>query len=221
MLVAIVLAALSTWAAIAFVPELIGMLFGAPGGTMAAIGIGVLKVLATIAAILVGMLVSLGLAQPLSGPALEALVRRQESELGAPPRPPTSYWLDMWRSLKSVLIGYSVGLPLLAICFVVSFLFPPAAVVTTPLQVVITAFMIAWDLCDYPLTVQGLRVGQRIRVVARNWVSVLGFSLALALCSFVPCLLFVFLPAGVAGATRLMWNVECWERAHGQEADWT
>lgn len=213
LLVLLVIASALSVMAIVWLPDLIATLVGQPSSTWGAVGSGVLQVLSTVAAMVLPLLVALGLAQPLSGPALEGLIRMQERQLGAPERPPTGFWLDMWRSLQSLLLGYAMGLPVLALLVVVSLLFPPAAIVTTPLKVLVLAFTVAWDLCDYPLTVRGLRVSERFRIIARYRGAVLGFGLALALGSLLPCVLFVCLPAGVAGAGRLVWQIEQFEQS--------
>ena len=199
------LAALS----ISFVPDLVARFMGKGEG----IGVGALKILVTAAAVVLSSLLAFALAQPLSGPALERIVRMQEAAVGAPTRPPTPFWLDIVRSLKSVLIGYAFGLPAALLLLLASVVLPFSAVVTVPLKLLVAAFTIAWDLCDYPLSIRGLRVRERVRIIGRYKTAVLGFSLGLALAGLVPCLLFLFLPAGVAGATRLLFAIEQYEKA--------
>lgn len=205
------------WASVAWLPDLIAGWIQ-PESTAGTVGTVTLQIVVTLLAVVVAGLLSFSLAQPLSGPALEHLVRLQERDLGLPERPSTNFIVDIGRSLQSLLIGYAFGLPPLLLLFVVDVLFPPAVIVTVPLKMLVTSYVIAWDLCDYPLTVKGLNVGERVRIVARNWSSVLGFSFALGLAALVPCLLFIFLPAGVVGATRLMAEVERYERSTGR---WT
>lgn len=203
-------------AAIFGVPDLIGTLMGPASSTWGAVGTGVLQVVATVAAIVLASLLAFSLAQPLSGPALEGIVRMQERALGAPPRPATSFWTDIARSLTSMLVGYAFGVPLLAVLLVVSVLLPPAAIVTSPLKLLVVAFMLAWDICDYPLSIRGLRIRDRLRVMISFRGAVFGFGVSMALASLLPCLMFLFLPAGVAGAGRLMWSVERWEHTQGR-----
>jgi CysZ protein len=183
------------------------------------VGAVALKVVGTVLAVLASGLLGLALAQPLSGPALERIAREQERALGAPERPPTHFMLDVARSLKSMLLGYACGLPALAILALVSLLLPFAAVVSVPLKLVVTAFIISWDLCDYPLSIRGLRVRRRLDLIFSYKGAVLGFGVGLAACALVPCLLFLFLPAGVAAAARLMWEVEQYEHAMGRNLD--
>ena len=96
-----------TWLSIAWVPALVADLIGPTSGTLAGIGAFLLKVVSTLVAILLAALFGFSLAQPLSGSALEALVRRKEKELGGTPRPPTSFWFDVWCSLQSLLVSYA------------------------------------------------------------------------------------------------------------------
>lgn len=216
--VLIVVASALSVAALFWLPGIVERIVGPPSTTWGTVGTGLLKALSTVTAMVLSLLVAFGLAQPLSGPALEALIRLQERHLGEPERPPTAFWLDVWRSLQSLLIGYAVGLPPLAILFVISFVFPPAAIVTTPLKILVLAFMVAWDLCDYPLTVRGLSVSERFRIIARYRGAVLGFGVALALGSLVPCVLFLSLPAGVAGAGRLISQIQRFDQSQGDAA---
>lgn len=213
--IAIVIALLSglSWATLAFVPPYIDELLGPSSSFAFSLLAGLVKLAATAAALLVAALLSFGLAQPLSGPALERIVRRVESSMGAPAWPPTSLSADISRSLQSVLVGYAFGLPLLAVLFLIGALFPPAVVVTFPLKLVVTAILITWDLCDYPLSIRGIRVGDRVSFLKRNARAVLGFGLGLALLSLIPCALLVVLPSGVAGAARLVVLIERSEAA--------
>lgn len=200
------------WAAVALIPPLIQSLFGAPSGALLGVLAVLAKVAATLLAILLAALVGFGLAQPLSGPALERIVRRVEAGLGAPPWPPTSALDDIVRSLQSTLVGAAFGAPLLIALTVVGLIFPPLVVITVPLKVLVTAVLITWDLCDYPLSIRGLPIGQRVSLLARNGGAVLGFGLGLGLLALIPCSLLIVLPAGVAGAARLMVLIERFEQ---------
>lgn len=216
-MVPLALGCLLTWVlatvSIGYVPGLVEDSFGD--------GIGgvVLQILITIVAVLLSALLGFALAQPLSGPALEAIVRRKESDLGAPARPEASILTEIWRSLQSLAVGYAFGLPILTLLFILSFLVPYAEIILFPLKLLVAAFTIAWDICDYPLSMRGLPVSHRVTVLSRNKAAVLGFSLGLALAGLVPCLLFLLLPGGVAGSTRLMWEIEAYERARGADMD--
>lgn len=214
--VAIVLAVTLGWTAVEIVPPRIEALFGTSSSAVVGVLAFLAKITATLLAILVAGLISFGLAQPLSGPALERIVRRVEADMGAPAWPPTSIVQDVWRSLQSVLISSAFGLPILAVLFVIGALFPPAVFVTVPLKIAVTAVLITWDLCDYPLSIRGVPVGRRVAFLADNARAVIGFGVGLALLSLLPCLLLLALPAGVAGAARLIVLLERFEASSKQ-----
>jgi len=80
--------------------------------------------------------------------------------------------------------------------------------------ILVTALLIAWDLCDYPLSIRGLPVGARVAFMKRHAGAMIGFGAGLALLStFLPCAVLLLLPAGVAGAARLTCDLEQWEKS--------
>lgn len=169
------------------------------------------QILAVVLMLVLAALIGVGVAQPLSGPALNRIVRRVEAEDGAPARPDTGFLEDIGRALSSMLVGYAFGLPLLAVLAVITFAFPPAAVVTFPLKLIVLALLFAWDFCDYPLSIHGLPVAARVRLVVRHARAMVGFGFGLALVSLIPCAALLILPAGVAGAAKLLRRIERWE----------
>jgi CysZ protein len=164
---------------------------------------GVLVVLLAVPVIVVALLLALSLAQPLSGWALEGIVRAQRQELGLPGLPETSKGAAMLSSLGSALLALAIGTPIIALLTVVGWIFPPAMVVTLPLKILVGALVVAWDLVDYPLAMRGARVVDRMRFMGRSFGSFLGFGLAATAFFAVPFLGLLALPCGVAGATRL------------------
>jgi len=172
------------------------------------------KILAGFLLAIVAALAGLGVAQPLSGPALNRILRRVEADLGAPAWPPTGFVEDVGRALSSILVGYGFGLPLLAALALISFLAPPAVVITFPLKLVVLALLFSWDLLDYPLSARGMPVAGRVALVARNARPMIGFGFGLALLSLIPCAALLALPIGVAGAARLTRQIERWEAAN-------
>jgi CysZ protein len=209
--IAVVLSSLLGYGAYRVVPGWIAGMIGPTTSTLGGVAAVVAEVTATVLAIMVGLLVGLALAQPLSSPALERIVRRREAGLGAPTWSPTGILDDVLRSIQSVLVSSFFGLPLLALLFVIDVLIPGAVVVTFPLKILVTAMLIAWDLCDYPLSLRGIPVMKRVSLMARYLWPMLGFGFGLALLSILPCMLLLILPAGVAGATRLVCEIERWE----------
>jgi CysZ protein len=185
----------------------IAQLFGPRWSFMASVVEALVGALVFIVAALAGF----GIAQPLSGPALNRIVRRAEADLGAPAWPRSGFLEDVGRALQSIALCYAVGLPVLAVLYLVTFFFPPAAVVTFPIKLVVVGLVVAWDLCDYPLSVHGLPVSARVAFVTRNLGAMVGFGFGLGLLSLLPCALLLVLPAGVAGAARLTRRIEIFE----------
>jgi CysZ protein len=192
---------------VGFVPDLVARF--APTAT--GFWLGLAQVAATVVAVVASVFLSLALAQPVSGPALEALVRTVERELGAPERANTPFLLDVARSLGSATLGFAVGAPIFALLFLLSFV-PGAAFVTVPLKFVVAATIVGWDVLDYPLSVRGVGLGERLRFVARNLPAVFGLAVGVAAVALLPCGLLLVLPAGVAGATRLVHEIHAYER---------
>lgn len=164
----------------------------------------VLRVLGWLAAVGVAVLLSLALAQPLSGPALESLARRQGSAIGATLPPERPFLEGLGRSLRVTLFGLLVTVPLVIGLTIVELFVPPLAVITVPLKFVLTALMVAWDLLDYPLSLRAAGVRARIAWISSHFAATMGFGLSVAVIGLIPCAGLLFLPAGVAGATRLV-----------------
>ncbi len=167
-------------------------------------GAGFLSVLLAIATLVLALVIGVALAQPLSGWALEGIMRAQETDLGIAPAARPPLLATMLGSLGSSLLGLAVGVPLIVLLTLAAWLFPPAAVLTIPLKVTIAALSLAWDLLDYPLASHGLGVGARLRWCAHNAGALVGFGLAALLLFAVPGVGLLALPCGVAGAVRLV-----------------
>jgi len=210
-LIAAVLTTALAVAGVSWVPGWVAGIIGPTQGTLGSVLGWLAQIAAAVLAVVVAFVIGFGLAQPLSGPVLERLVRRVEATLGAPTWPPTTTMEDIGRSLQTVVVGYAFALPALATLFVIGVLFPPAVVVTVPLKVLVTAMMLAWDACDYPLSIRGVSVGTRVAFMKRNAGAMVGFGAALLVVGLVPCLLLLVLPCGVAGATRLIHDIERFE----------
>jgi CysZ protein len=168
------------------------------------LGAGFVGVLLAAVAIVLAIVTGVALAQPLSGWALDGIVRARERALGVAggPEPP---WLSaMLGSLASAVLGLAVGVPVIVLLTLAAWVFPPAAVVTVPLKVVVAAVLLAWDLLDYPLASRGVGVGARLTWCARERGAVVGFGVAALLVFAVPGLGLLALPCGVAGAVQLV-----------------
>jgi len=194
--------------AISHVPAAITTWLGPAASTFGTLGHGIVAFFATVLALVIALVLGFSLAQPLSGPALEAIVRRQEAVLGLAPRPPAGFVREVLHALQSLVIGLTLGLPPLALLLFLSLIFPAAAIVLVPLKILLASFIAAWDLCDYPMSLRGMPMRRRLALLFHHRGAVLGFGVGMALAGLVPPLAFVLLPAGVAGATRLMHRVE-------------
>lgn len=168
------------------------------------LGHALVTALLTAVLVLVAALVSFSLAQPLSGPALEAIVRRQESALGVPPWPKQGVLVSLLRTLGVTLLGLAVWLPAVLGLTLVGMAFPPATLVTVPLKFVVSAYLVAWDLLDYPFGLRGEGIGARLAFVWNNKGAVFAFGSLGALVMLVPGAGVFLLPFGVAGAARLL-----------------
>jgi CysZ protein len=164
----------------------------------------VLRVVLWLTAVALGLVIGLGLAQPLSGPALDKIVEAQERALGRPPHPPQPLLASALRALRTSLVSIALTLTAVIGLSLIELAAPPAALVTTPLKFLISALVIAWDLIDYPLGLRGRGVRDRFAWIKANLGPAMGFGVSLAIVFMIPCAGFLLLPAGVAGATRLV-----------------
>lgn len=188
------LGAVGVWQAMALAHRVWG------GGVAATIlGVGL-----CVAAVLLALVVGVSLAQPLSGWALDGIVRAQRTALSLPPAADAGGPKVILGSLASALIAVAIGVPVVVSLTAIGWLFPPAAIVTLPLKVLVAGVLLAWDLLDYPLAARGVTLGGRARWCAIHWGSVVGFGLCAALVFAIPGLGLLALPCGVAGATRLV-----------------
>ncbi len=161
--------------------------------------------LVAIVAGLIGLLVSMALASPISAPALEKLVANVEEKIDAPPRAESSFFKEMWFGLKAQAFAFAVAVPLLLLLWIVDLLFPPAIVVTLPLKLLVAAFSLSWNLLDYPLTLHGVRMRERLKLFKAHKRATLGFGFGFAILFWLPCFQVLMLPVGVVAGTRLVW----------------
>jgi CysZ protein len=188
--------------------ELALRILGDPASNWGTFGIWMLKLLFWAIGLVIAFFVAMSLAQPISGFALDAIARKQELARGGRTWPDQPFVAGAVRSLRVSLTALAIGLPILALLTLVTFLVPPAAVVTIPLKFIVTGLLAAYDLLDYPLSQRGWSVGDRIVFMRRNFASVLGFGVAAAALLLVPGMALFLLPFGVAGATRMVLESE-------------
>jgi CysZ protein len=179
-------------------------LLGEVSGIWATAGMWLLKGVLALLSLLLAPILALLLAQPLSGFALEGIVRAQERALGQQPSAQSGLLESMLRATAITLFALALGLPALSALFMVGFLFPPALVVTVPLKFVVSGWMLAWNFFDYPLSLRRMGLGQRLAWLVRNFGAFTAFGLAWTVLVFMPGVVLLLLPMGVAGATRLV-----------------
>jgi CysZ protein len=150
---------------------------------------------------------ALFLAPPLSAPALERLVALVEAELGIAPRPSIGWAREMWLGLKASVCGLLVFGPVLALLSLVDLLLPPAALFSLPLRVAVASVWLSYTLFDYPQSLRGYPIRERLRLLRSGLGAALGFGLACSALFWLPCVTPVVLPAGVIAATRLFWRI--------------
>lgn len=167
-----------------------------------------LEIVLWIVGVVLGFFVALTLAQPISGFALEAIARRQEIALGGRIWPDQPFVRGLLSSLRVSLTALAVSLPILAILAVITLVFPPASVVTIPLKLIVTGLAAAYDFLDYPFSVRGAEVHDRVAFMRANFWAVLGFGLSAAALLLIPGMALLLLPFGVAGAARMVVDAE-------------
>lgn len=191
-----------------YLPDLVVRLTGKGAAWYEVAGVVALQVVSAGTGLLLSILLALVLAQPLSGPALEHLVRQMEKEIGAPAHPKVPLWKEMVRSASGAVLALAAVLPVLAILFVADLFIPFSWIVTFPLKLIVTGLAITWDLLDYPFSVRGWSLRLRLGWVGDNIGAALGFGISLALLFLIPCVQLLLLPAGAVGATWLLRRIE-------------
>jgi CysZ protein len=178
-----------------------------PSGFWGELGVGVATFGLVALVAWLGLLVSLVVAPVVSAPALETIVERVETTLGLPPRAPLGFVRELLCGLRSTLGALVLALPALLALFLLDLFFPPAAVVTLPLKLLLTALLVALGLFDYPLTLRGVPFRERLRLLRRYPAVALGFGGTFALLFWVSCCGVVLLPVGAAAATLVVTEI--------------
>jgi CysZ protein len=205
-----VLAGLSVamcYGAVTLVSVSLDDLFGHPATWYGAAGTTILRFLGWILAIVIGLLLALLITPPLSSPALEHIVAQVEASMGIAPRGKIGFFAEIWCGLRAQAAALVITVPLLALLWLVEFFFAPAVWVTVPLKFVVSAFGLAWNLFDYPLTLRGVRIRRRLRIMLEHKAAAFGFGIAFAILFWLPGCGVLMLPVGVVAATRLTWKI--------------
>jgi CysZ protein len=186
---------------------------GEPESIWGHVGSWLLTVLLAVTLLMAALLLALVLAQPLSGFALEAIARAQERALLGDNLPRSSFLTALLTSTRATLVMLILGGAVYATLFVVELSFPPATVVTVPVRLVTTGWLLAWNFLDYPLSLRGVGVVARLRWAFDHFDEFTVFGIIWASLLIVPGLVLLVLPMGVAGATRLVVEAESADEA--------
>jgi CysZ protein len=178
--------------------------FGEPDSIWGHLGGWLMRLLLYLVTIAMALLLALALAQPLSGFALERIVRIQERALIGVLLEHSSFWSAVWVSTRATLMMLVVGGLVYTVLFVIDLCFPPVLPLTAMLRFVTGAWLLAWNFLDYPLSLRGLGLFARLRWSMHHFDEFTVFGALWAILLFVPGLFFLMLPMGVAGATRLV-----------------
>lgn len=181
-------------------------MWGQAGGWLLSLTLGML-------ALVLALLLALALAQPLSGFALEAIVRAQEKALLGQEGPQPPFLSALLMGLQVAVVTVIVGGLLFALLFLIDLLVPPVVVVTVPLKFLLGAWLLAWGFLDYPLGLRGLGLRARWQWIRRHFTDFTAFGATFAVIVLVPGLFLLILPMGVAGATRLVVSKDGEKRA--------
>jgi CysZ protein len=198
-----ILCAVAIAGSIHYVPRLMAALWPGLEDTLGAFGAGFVELVGILLGSLLGVFAATFATPPLSAPALERLVLLRERALGVAPRPAAGFFREVWCALQAQLVALAIGGPVLALLWLVTLFAPPAAVVTVPLKFVVLALLVAWSLLDYPLSLRGVALADRLRLMRAESPRVLGFGLSIAFLFTIPLLPLVLLPAAVAAAAEL------------------
>ncbi|CAF1283025.1 unnamed protein product [Rotaria sordida] len=167
-------------------------------------GIWLLRVVLYIVAIFLSLILAFITAQPLSAPALESLVRAQEHHLKYPNRPEEAFCSSVWRSIRVAIVSILTSLCIFTLLTLTEFFFPPLIIITTPLKFIVTGFILAYDIIDYPLSLHLFGVRERTPWFRHYIWATLGFGIAIEVIFLIPGAFLLLLPAGVCGATRIV-----------------
>jgi CysZ protein len=173
---------------------------------------------ASLTPVLAVSLVVAAVVQPLSAIALDIVTREQVWKAAR------RVWAGddasdvPFRSLEATICSLAAALPALVLLSVAAFRYPKAWHVIGLLALVISGLALAWNFLEYPLSQRDLSFSERIRWLRRHFGAVLGFGAACAVVLVLPGVGLIVIPAGVAGATRLMLECDRADRENDREA---
>ncbi len=164
---------------------------------------GLVLLVLLLVALLLGVLCSSVFAAPFN----DALSERVERILTGRPPPPSS-WRTLLRDVLSTVLleGLKLAIYLLVMTplWLLSLLVPVVGPVLSSFAgFLFSAAYFALDYVDYAAARRGLPVRQRLGMLRRHSMLMLGFGLGVWALLFVPLLNLFFMPAAVTGGTML------------------
>jgi uncharacterized protein involved in cysteine biosynthesis len=203
--VVVLLSLLFGWAVVRFVQPWTESLIGPANDT--AWWSSTLSWLAAVVAFTAGLFLAYVLAPPLSAPALEKLVESREQDMGAPPRAPRGYLWEVGAGFRAAMVAIAVTAPLWIAIWVIELFVPAVAPLTLMIKALLTSAAVSWSLLDYPLTLRGVPLRDRMRLWKRRPGLVAGFGAAFAALFWIPCFGLLMLPVGVIAAAEVSWRL--------------
>ncbi len=156
----------------------------------------------------VGLITVVLIASPIAAPFNDALSQAVEKVAAGNEAPPFRLKAVL-RDLLRTIAFESGYLLIILMTFVLSLVVPVVGpLVHTVFGFVITASYWALSYIDWPAARRGLTLGQRVGLVKKRFVTMLGFGSAVWLTLFVPLINLFFMPAAVTGGTLLVLDLE-------------
>jgi len=167
----------------------------------------ILRSLALLVGIGLGMLVCIALTNVIAAPfndALSEVVEEIETGVPAPPFSLGRLLKDIGRTVRLELTKLSIYVAVMGPMLVASWVLPGVGqALYLVFGALFTVGYFALDYLDWPASRRGMRFKERLRLLRVRPLMALGFGCGVAVCLFVPLLNLFFMPLAVAGGTRL------------------
>lgn len=150
------------------------------------------------------------IAAPFNGLLAEQVEKILGSSTDSAPPSSDGGWRDLVLAPVAGL-GKLLHFLLWLIPLVVLLFIPVVNVVAPFVWMLSTAWTLALEYADYPLSRRGISFENQRQLLRRHWPLTLGFGGMTLLLTLIPVLNFLAMPAAVIGAT-LMWNRELAEK---------
>lgn len=153
------------------------------------------QLLVLVFAIFVSHILYVPLARVFLAPFAEAISRRTSAIIGAPVGVPGSSWI------RSIIEGAKLVSLQLAVAILAIALSLTIPVVGGFIGVAFAIFFVSLDYLDVPLSVRGLKLREKLKIIGGHKSLALGFGMAGYVMLVIPIVNLFSLPVGVVGAT--------------------